>query len=145
MDKDPKKKTADAIVIFFYNNVQALISNYTIYKNILKELGLKYGSDSDSIKAANDGEKATIIEVVARLSESIEKSYINYETLCEALDVEPLADVKGLYEEISEAYVPDNIKVREYITGINKFLVKHVLSQVGSTIMTEVEGLYGNS
>jgi len=145
MEKDPKKQTSDSYVIIFYKEVLNLLNNYSIYKNVIKEVRIRYGDEPDVLKSVTENEKASIIQVVAMLSGSIERTYIQYESLCCALNVEIDDNIKSLYLELSDSFMMDMEKTRLYITEINKFLVNYVLSTVGSNILSEVTNLYGSS
>lgn len=142
------KSAEVSYIVTFYTEVQLLMHNYAEYKNLVKEITVKYGFKGDedlSESKVNPQERQVIINAISACNSSIEKTYIQYCTLVEVMKSKVKRDEKvdKLYAELEKVYMLKVNDLRDYVIRLNLFVGNNIIQDILRTMVDRTEELYG--
>lgn len=127
-----EKKTVGASYIFsFYQEINNLTDNYSIYINLLLELQSKYGLDFGD--KAGDEEKQIINNWLQTVRHHCHKAYIQYITLSPHLNIPADKSIEKQYSNIATKFVIDKEDLKNFVVAMNSVLVNGVIQEILSS------------
>ena len=144
---DESKITGANYIINFYQEIQALITNYANYCNILLEIKEKYGEE---VNKASDEEKTIITKVVQGVRYSVQKTYIQYKSIIATINkkektkdqIEEDKTFEDSYKELKEEFMINRETLEKYVLSINKIFLNDVIKDLLKTSQDLVDEIY---
>lgn len=135
-----EKRIAGASYIFaFYKEVQTLTDYYAQYVNFLLDIKTKHNVTLDKL---GDAEKETVAQAVQAVRASAHKSYIQYVSICGILKIDVDDKIEESYKQVKEVYIIPEEDIKNYVVGLNQFLVKDIIKKLLEDSQDFMEQLY---
>lgn len=131
-------------IVNFFNDIQLLLHSYSNYINYLLELESKTG-DLEEEKEIDEEERKTVFQLVQSVRYYCHKTYIGYNSICQATKIEPEEKIKKNYNDnIKNSPIIDKDKIEEYVISLNAFLVHDIIKDLLTTSHDIMGQIYGN-
>jgi len=136
-------------IITFYQEVQALTQTFAQYLNLVTELKLKYGKETDdNDEKLPDEEKQTYERAIQLLRYSAIKTNVYYKAIIAATNItedkEATKAYKELFEQEKEIALQKE-KLETYVIQMNKVLLSNVIKDLLKSSQDLASAIYSNS
>ncbi|QGH73144.1 MAG: hypothetical protein [Siphoviridae sp. ctjeG17] len=138
MKVDERRATGAFYTLQFYEDVQLLTHNYSLYINLLLQIETIYGKESEKIAKMPEETREQLSNLTQQIRHYANVVYVKYRGLLISASDPKEADVKKYYEEIKNNYVFERKNVEEYVVLVNAYLV----SQVMKDLLTSSQQIY---
>lgn len=149
-----ERTAAASYVLTFYQEVQALTQGYAQYLNILAELEARHGVE-DLAKRVEENEKQLLVQTVQNIRAYANKVHISYNCIRDNLpelkeererqeSEENHRRIEAAKTKINAAFIIRTQDIEEYVIGLNKFLVSHIMRNLLVSSSDIVNSIYAD-
>jgi len=130
-------------ILTFYNDINMLNHEYSIYINLLSELKAKHVSIDHGVDDENKGKLVTALQ---KIRYYVSKTYVEYRAIFKNVDkLEEDPELKKLYASIFDNFVVRKEDITNYVSILNTALVSDVIKSLLVTSSDIVSNIYDNS
>lgn len=137
----------------FYNEVQILLENYTLYKNIVKELEVNTEGKDEALREVDPKIRNSILQYSGACSSGVESTYIKYRTIIEVSKEENTKDedktikqnenIEEIYKDLSKQLILGCDDLRNYVMEMNKFIAINLMKNMFKGEIDKTKELFG--
>lgn len=127
-----EKKLAGAnYLISFFNQIQQLNNDSSVYINYINHLNHKYGEDSDDVeKAIDEQEKQFIIQLVQAVRHSARQAFRSYLTIYSVAELKRNKDLEITYRGMIDQFIINRVVLEEFVLMMNKSFLADVIQDL---------------
>jgi len=137
-----EKTTAASYVINFYQEVQELVHNFSVYENVMLELENKYKVSDFSIDKIDDNDKNVLIDVLQKVRYSVHKAVLHFDCINENIGYEKNKNVSELYQKIKNEFVINRDDLYNIVKELNKFMIKDIMKHLLEDSQATLDNIY---
>lgn len=140
MENKEKKFTGVSYLIGFYQEVEQLTHNYSVYVNQFTELKSK----NSVIESLSESERQQLQAIVNAVRHNCTKAFIMYSAISKNLKNEPKKEIEKQYIKIRDNYIIDISELQKFVTELNSYLVESVIGQLLETNQDIVNSVFND-
>ena len=131
--KNKENKEAGAsYIITFYQNVQILNNNISVYKNYLVEFEYSFPTfNKDQDSEIPEGYKQVMFQATQNLRMSINQTYILLSSILKSINkTTEQKKLKKIYDDLGKEFFIDVKKANDYAIQVNQLLLNEIISDL---------------
>lgn len=128
-------------VYTFYNEVEELTNQTSIYQNLILEFKEKYGLDN--IEKLTDDEKRLLMDTIQKTRYHVNRINFKFNSLKTKLSLDDNPQIKESYDKIKNTLIINRTDLETYTQQMNNILVSSVIEKILQTRESIMEELYG--
>ena len=135
---DEKKTAAASYIIQFYQEIDALTTNSSIYINLLLELKQKYGVTPEGM---DDGDTQTFKQTLQAVRFNIIRTNIQKKSIIKKLKLSDETKADELHDKITDHFKIEKADLLLYAELINDFLLNNIMDSLLQNSQDYLTGL----
>lgn len=115
-------------IILFFNDIQQLNHNYSLYLNYMLELEGKYGPEAERVTKSTEEEKNAVVNLVQTLRHYSTKCFLQYSSIIQSLNKKVDKTISDVYNnKLIKNLIINRDDLKTFVIGINKALMDEVI------------------
>lgn len=137
-----KQVAGFSYIINFYEEVQILSNNFSVYNNLVLEMKEKYKGDNN-MDDMEEAEVQSVRNVLNHVRASVNKTFIMYKSIVESIENFSVdQELQKLKESMNSEYTIKRDELERYVNKINNFLTMSVIQDLLQTSQNIFSDVY---
>lgn len=135
------KQAGASYIVAFYNDIMNLNHAYSVYLNLMAELGFKY-QVSDDVDKASDQEKKVLLTQVQETRYFCNKTYLGYQTIKRKIPSMDNPKLEQSYLKVRDQLIFHRTELESFVVEINDILLNEVFEDFLTSSKSTINNLY---